>query len=148
MTTCECGCGQLAPIAKESKRRLGHVKGQPVRFVSGHNARGKPKSEEHRRKIGAAMTGNRNPFGVHRAVTSTSPHRVHAWLNRWHPKAGRCEECGARGDTDYAFLHHPAPHTRNRSDYRELCRLCHTAYDVANGQRPDWKDSAANPRSA
>jgi len=36
---CECGCGQPAPIAKDTNRRLGYIKGQPVRFVQGHNAR-------------------------------------------------------------------------------------------------------------
>jgi hypothetical protein len=37
---CHCRCGQLAPIAKMTSRRLGHVKGQPIRFISGHNGRG------------------------------------------------------------------------------------------------------------
>jgi len=33
MKLCECGCGQPAPIAKYPNRRLGHVKGEPVRFI-------------------------------------------------------------------------------------------------------------------
>lgn len=33
---CHCGCGQLAPIAKKSNARNGHVRGEPVRFISGH----------------------------------------------------------------------------------------------------------------
>ena len=33
---CECGCGQPAPIAKRNNSIYGHIKGQPVRFVSGH----------------------------------------------------------------------------------------------------------------
>lgn len=36
---CECGCGNLAPIAKTTDKRCGHVKGQPIRFISGHNSR-------------------------------------------------------------------------------------------------------------
>ena len=32
-----CGCGHPAPIAKVNNSRLGHVKGKPVRFISGHN---------------------------------------------------------------------------------------------------------------
>jgi hypothetical protein len=36
---CECGCGQPAPIAKGTSRRDGAVKGQPLRFVHGHNGR-------------------------------------------------------------------------------------------------------------
>ena len=33
---CECGCGEPAPIAKRTRAELGHVKGEPVRFISGH----------------------------------------------------------------------------------------------------------------
>ena len=39
MTVCECGCGEPAPIATKTDRRKGSVKGQPKRFVSGHNRR-------------------------------------------------------------------------------------------------------------
>lgn len=37
---CECGCGQLAPIATRTNVRAGQVKGRPLRFISGHNRRG------------------------------------------------------------------------------------------------------------
>jgi len=33
---CECGCGEAAPIAKQTNKKWGHVKGEPVRFVRGH----------------------------------------------------------------------------------------------------------------
>lgn len=33
---CECGCGQPAPIAKKTAKRYGHIKGEPVRFIAGH----------------------------------------------------------------------------------------------------------------
>lgn len=36
---CECGCGQPAPIAKSSWKKRGFRKGQPMRFISGHNAK-------------------------------------------------------------------------------------------------------------
>jgi hypothetical protein len=39
MKLCECGCNQPAPIAKKTYARVGHVKGQPVRFVNGHQRR-------------------------------------------------------------------------------------------------------------
>lgn len=45
---CECGCGQLAPIAKQTKARLGHVQGQPVRFICGHASKRTPHSYEVR----------------------------------------------------------------------------------------------------
>ncbi|WP_427017839.1 HNH endonuclease signature motif containing protein [Pseudarthrobacter sp. P1] len=37
---CGCGCGSEAPAAKRTNARLGHTKGIPLRFVSGHNKRG------------------------------------------------------------------------------------------------------------
>ena len=36
---CECGCGTPTPIATRTYQKYGHVKGQPIRFISGHNAR-------------------------------------------------------------------------------------------------------------
>lgn len=39
---CECGCGQPAPIAKNTRARRGYVKGQPVHFIKGHGSRGCP----------------------------------------------------------------------------------------------------------
>ena len=34
---CECGCGNLAPIAPVDNYGAGWIKGQPLRFVRGHN---------------------------------------------------------------------------------------------------------------
>lgn len=35
---CACGCGGLAPILTRNNASLGHVKGQPLKFISGHNS--------------------------------------------------------------------------------------------------------------
>lgn len=37
MTLCECGCGAQTSLAAKSNRPRGHVKGQPMRFLPGHN---------------------------------------------------------------------------------------------------------------
>jgi len=34
---CACGCGGEVPIATRSDRRRGQVKGQPLRYINGHN---------------------------------------------------------------------------------------------------------------
>lgn len=34
---CECGCGQPTPIAPQTVKKRGWVKGQPLRFVYSHN---------------------------------------------------------------------------------------------------------------
>jgi len=36
---CHCGCGNKTSIAKENLPRLGHVKGEPVRYIAGHHAK-------------------------------------------------------------------------------------------------------------
>jgi hypothetical protein len=36
---CECGCGEPAPIADRTAKRFGWVKGEPKRFINGHNRR-------------------------------------------------------------------------------------------------------------
>jgi hypothetical protein len=39
MKLCECGCGEPTRIASKTDRAIGHVKGQPIRFICGHNGR-------------------------------------------------------------------------------------------------------------
>ena len=36
---CECGCGQVTAIAKQTNAKYGQVKGKPMRFVQGHHLR-------------------------------------------------------------------------------------------------------------
>jgi hypothetical protein len=39
---CECGCGEVPPTAQRTDPRFGWVKGEPKRFVNGHNRRKGP----------------------------------------------------------------------------------------------------------
>jgi hypothetical protein len=36
---CHCGCGQKTAAASKTNRRYGHVKGEPLRYLNGHNSR-------------------------------------------------------------------------------------------------------------
>lgn len=38
---CECGCGESAPIAPRTNSCFGHVKGEAIRFIAGHQFRSK-----------------------------------------------------------------------------------------------------------
>jgi len=38
---CQCGCGQKTRICTSTDRGIGHIKGQPIRFVLGHGSRGR-----------------------------------------------------------------------------------------------------------
>lgn len=39
---CQCGCGQSTRLAPQTDRALGWVRGEPIRFVVGHNTRSSP----------------------------------------------------------------------------------------------------------
>lgn len=56
---CECGCGNPAPIAPFSNKRRGWVKGEPLRFVHGHN----PVSNRHRFNAKQSAKGGRRKRG-------------------------------------------------------------------------------------
>jgi len=60
---------------------------------------------------------------------------LHTYLNRWFPKTGTCDECGQGKRTEYALIH-DRRYSRNREDYRELCKLCHNKYDHVADRGP------------
>ena len=41
---CQCGCGQKSPLASQNKTARGWVKGQSIRFISGHHTRRFPQT--------------------------------------------------------------------------------------------------------
>ncbi len=119
MKTCECGCGQPTGIAPRNDLRHGYVKGQPVRFVRGHSIR-----------------NDRAPWFKGDAVGYRA---VHTYLSKHFPKSGTCDECHEAKRTDYALIK-GREYSRNREDYRELCRRCHIVYDGIGGSR--WRGAA------
>lgn len=38
---CHCGCGEKTNLADRTRPRLGHVKGEPMKWIVGHHTRGK-----------------------------------------------------------------------------------------------------------
>jgi hypothetical protein len=42
---CQCGCYQKTWVATQTNRKLGYVKGEPVRYVRGHNRSRVPNAE-------------------------------------------------------------------------------------------------------
>lgn len=108
---CECGCGEPAPITR----------GKQMRFVQGHNGR---------LNLSEVRPAPRRGPANNKWLGEAAHHNgVHTWLRKNFPKAGVCDLCGRVGRTDHAFLNHPQAHTRNRNDYRELCRSCHVRFD-------------------
>jgi len=61
---CKCGCGKITPIAKRNRKERGHIKGNHVNYLKGHNTRGKkrpPFSKKWRENISKAAKG-RTPW--------------------------------------------------------------------------------------
>jgi len=94
-TLCACGCGQRAPIATETNRPKGYVKGQPVRYVRGHHVRVgvHPFSKLNRICIGAL-----NPRFKH-GMTTTPEYRAYkaARTRCNNPNTEQWRDYGGRG---------------------------------------------------
>jgi hypothetical protein len=72
---CECGCGLPAPIAEETNRKLGWVKGQPKRFIHGHSLRPSRPPATH------GMTGTVEFNAFHAAKQRCTNPRSPDWKN-------------------------------------------------------------------
>jgi hypothetical protein len=75
------------------------------------------------------------PKRVGRAISAAASYfAVHMWLNAHFPRIGRCEFCARTNRaTEYASIGHT--YTRQRSDWFELCKRCHKAFDGLTGPR-------------
>jgi hypothetical protein len=54
---CQCGCGKKTKLAPYSSKRIGWIKGKPIRFIHGHNApfRGYVITEKTKQKISQSI---------------------------------------------------------------------------------------------
>lgn len=88
---CQCGCGQRTSIAKENNPKWGHVRGEPVRFITGHvrRARGPAYVEEDR--------GHDTPCWIWRLTTNGKGYGV-AWNGERTAGAHRVFFERAKGD--------------------------------------------------
>jgi hypothetical protein len=120
---CECGCGGLIePAVYGSKRKDGTypVRDSGARFLRGHHLK-----SEHPPWWKGDEAGYR---------------ALHTYVSKHFPKAGTCDQCGQAKQTEYALIH-GREYSRDRNDYREMCKRCHNAYDLTEdrGQPPACK---------
>lgn len=72
---------------------------------------------------------------------------IHTYLQKHFPKVGVCDECGEAKRTDYALIA-GREYSRDRADYRELCKRCHNAYDGIDIGAWKTQSGAARRREA
>jgi hypothetical protein len=58
---------------------------------------------------------------------------LHVWLRRRIPRVDVCEICSVRKALDLANV--TGVYDRNLSNYRYMCRSCHTKLDLTSGVR-------------
>ena len=61
---CQCGCGSLAPIAPQTRRRSGWIAGQPIRFINGHRSRSQHPLPDDLNRRGLCFCGCGRPTPV------------------------------------------------------------------------------------
>jgi hypothetical protein len=92
MKLCECGCGEAAPVATRTYSKRGIYKGQPFRFIAGHQRRGtaRPAIDRFREKTevndrgcwiwtGATVDGGYGQFSLGRDGYASVVQQAHRW---------------------------------------------------------------------
>lgn len=142
MNLCQCGCGQPAPVAPKSCRRRGYVKGQPYRFIRGHQQRGRPLSPEHRAKIADAKRGRPVSDEQRARLASYNRNRVTSEETRRRMSEARRgrflgeEHANWRGEAvGYSTLH---AWVRRHKEKSGVCSECGAAVGTARFSGTEW----------
>jgi hypothetical protein len=143
---CACGCGQPVRLATATNRKYGWVKGQPMRYVSGHNNRDRTPGKYPGRKVGAKVymlhrlraehaLGRALPRSVivHHADGTTDPNAplVICQDQRYHMLLHvrmRVVRAGGNPDTQRVCGRCDTLHDKNETSASGWCRGCHNAY--------------------
>jgi hypothetical protein len=109
---CACGCGGETGTYVHTNNALGIRKGDPKKFIKGHNNRGLRAGETSRWKGDDANYRS-----------------LHEWIRKYYPLTGICECCGS-GDRKTQLANISGKYLRDLDDYIEMCPGCHKSFDV------------------
>jgi len=81
---CQCGCGQPTPRANQSSTKKGWVRGQPIRFISGH----------HQKFSNLGRKWSATTIAKYRAAKANAPRGPahHCWKGGLRKTQGRVHE--------------------------------------------------------
>ena len=97
--------------------------------------KGKKFTEEHKRKIGEANTGENHGLWKGDNVGYKS---LHQWVSRHKGKARKCIKCNSIKNVEWANI--SGKYKRDLNDWMPLCKKCHTAFDdVINKGWITWR---------
>lgn len=95
VATCQCGCGEIVPIATKTDRRAGWVKGEPLRYIRGHATRGK-KLPDTSGKRSLAATGRRHSSETKKKLSVLNRGEGNPMHGKHHTEATRMSMSEAR----------------------------------------------------
>lgn len=72
----------------------------------------------------------------------TSYQHLHRWIRSTYGKPSKCDDCGISDSRKrYEWANISGEYRRDISDYKRLCRSCHTVFDIENPKRPQKRFS-------
>jgi hypothetical protein len=75
---CQCGCGERTRLAPQTNKKLGWVKGQPIKFIVGHWAKLKWKGQApHNWNGGVSQVGKKGRERGYLDILMPKHHRAH-----------------------------------------------------------------------
>jgi len=82
---CYCECGQTTPLATQSSKRSGHIKGEHLKWIAGHSAKGANNARYGKvgtqtGKVGPKAAGWKGGKSNHRGY-------IWVWIRKTHPMA-------------------------------------------------------------
>lgn len=141
---CQCGCGESTPIAAGTDRRRGWIKGQPIRFVDGHNKRGKGShfwkgGRSLYKSLGSSVVrelgiSREHELVVYRAMGRPLPKGAeihHVNEDKWDNRPENLVVCQDHAYHKLLHLRRDALRASGNPNYRR-CWICKTWDDLAN----------------